>query len=332
MAAEQIIKRTYAPAALVGQVYARVYGADGPLLEIGNVLGLTVEHAESIETQPDLSRAGGGVHAERRRVSDVKISMTLADLNVVNLSRAVLGSVRGVDAGSVEVGNWRAARGALLPLEYIGASNVTVRKNVTVQTVTDERHDNVNPGDAVTLAHAGARHVQVRIGADSGSAVPLTMAGNYTVTPTGLAIEGGAPDVPSSSTLWVSYEYSTAGVEVPQAGNYEVRAAGLWVLPDARDIADGDVLAVRYQYVDQAVIEALTSSATELQLLFEGINEADSGKPVVVDIWRASQGVASSIALMQESGFAGLQVTGAVLQDSSRQGAGISKYYRVRKT
>lgn len=331
MAAEHIVKRTYAPAALVGQVYAKIYGSDEQLLEIGNVLGLTLEHTESIETQPDLSRAGGGVHAERRRVSDVKISMTLADLNVINLSRAVLGSVRGVDAGQAD-SRWTAARGALLALEHIGASQVRVRKNVTDQTVTDERHDNVNPGDAVTLAHAGARHVQVRVGSDSGSAVALAAEGNYTVTPTGLQIDGSAPGVTSSSTLWVSYEYTTAGMEVPQAGNYEVRPAGIWVLPDARDIANGDALAVSYQYVDQAVIEALTSSATELQLLFDGINEADSGKPVVVDIWRASQGVASSIALMQESGFAGLQVTGAVLQDSSRQGAGISKYYRVRKT
>ena len=67
------------------------------------------------------------------------------------------------------------------------------------------------------------------------------------------------------------------------------------------------------------------------ELLFGGLNEADSGNPVVVNIWRASQGVASSIGLMADKGFASLPVSGAILRDDSKQGASISRFYRVSK-
>ncbi|WP_232521682.1 hypothetical protein [Paracidovorax citrulli] len=43
------------------------------------------------------------------------------------------------------------------------------------------------------------------------------------------------------------------------------------------------------------MIEALTTKAKELELIFEGLNEADDGKAKIVEIWRASQGVASAI-------------------------------------
>ena len=49
----------------------------------------------------------------------------------------------------------------------------------------------------------------------------------------------------------------------------------------------------------------------------------------MVDIWRASQGVTKSLALIKK-GFGSLDVEGSVLQDPTRTGAGISKYYRQR--
>lgn len=49
------------------------------------------EHDEDVQKQDDMTRMGGGVHAEVRRIKDITIKMKLADLNVVNLTRAVLG-------------------------------------------------------------------------------------------------------------------------------------------------------------------------------------------------------------------------------------------------
>jgi hypothetical protein len=120
---------------------------------------------------------------------------------------------------------------------------------------------------------------------------------------------------------------AASAAPVPAAGNYEVRPEGVFILPDAASVADGDPLWISYSYGAQAVIEALTTKAVELELSFGGLNEASNGKPCVVDVWRVSQGVAKQLALINDK-FGELDVAGSVLQDPAKTGVGISKYYR----
>lgn len=241
-----VMKEIYKPSLNVGQVYAKVYGVAGGRLPVGNVTKLEIGHKEDVQSQPDMTMLGGGKHAEVRRVTDVEVSMTMADVNVSNLARAVLATVEAVDAGSVTGEEHTVYLGGLLRLAHIQPTDVVVKK---------------------------------------------------------------------------------ASVVVPAAGNYEVRAGGVFILPTATGLADADAVTVDYAHGIQAVIEALTTSANELELVFEGLNEADSGKPVIVDIWRVSQGVTKSLALLTGK-FGALEVTGAVLMDPTKTGAGISRYYR----
>lgn len=249
----EVLTKVYKPLYAVGQLYAKVYGSAAQPLPIGNVLELTLDHTESVEQQDNMTQLGGGVHSEVRRVTDIKVKMKIADVNVVNLGRAVLGTVSGVAAGTVTDEPFTlSALGSLLPLANIGATSVTLKKGATAVAAT-----------------------------------------------------------------------------VVAATNYEVRPEGIWVPTGVSGLAPADKLWVSYSYGDQAVIEALTTKAAELQLLFGGLNEADSGNPVVVDIWRASQGVTKQLALLKK-GFGGLDVEGTVLQDSTKTGVGVSKYYRAR--
>lgn len=334
MSSEQIIKRTFAPAALVGQVYARERGSTGVPMPIGNVLELELSHKEDVQKQPDMTALGGGTHAEMRRVTEVEIKMKLADLNVTNLARASLGTVQGVEGGAVSNEAHTVARGGLLRTAHIAPTNVVLRKGTTPGTaaVSNEEHLAVNKGDLVALDNAGATNVVVLEGSTLATATPLTAAGNYTVVSAGVQVDVAATDVTNGTGFWVSYEYPTVGTPVAASGNYEVRAAGVYVLPEAVDLAEDEAVNLSYDYGSYAVIEALTTKAKELELLFEGLNEADDGKPSIVEIWRASQGVASAIGLLADKGFASLPVTGAVLKDDTKTGVGVSKYYRVRKT
>lgn len=333
MPAENIIKRVFAPAALAGQVYAREYGSSAIPLPVGNVLALEISHKEDVEKQPNMTQMGGGTYAELRRVTEMEVNMTWADLNVLNLARASQGTVAGIEAGTIQNEAFKVVRGGLCPTRHLAPSNVLVKKagGNGSATVTDEEHLGVDKGAAVVLSHATPSSVVVRIGVSVATATPLTAAGNYTVTATGIQIDAAAPDVPNDSTLYVSYTYPTTGTPVSAAGNYEVRPAGIFILAEAVDLADDAEILVDYEYADYAIIEALTSKPKELELIFEGMNEADSGKPVVVNIWRASQGVASSLALLQEKGFVTQKVTGSIMQDPTKTGEGISKYYRWRK-
>ena len=118
-----------------------------------------------------------------------------------------------------------------------------------------------------------------------------------------------------------------SATEVNAAGNYEVRPEGIYVLPNAADLTDGAKVWVGYSYGEYAVIEALTTKAVELDLLFGGLNEADGGKPQVVNIFRCSQGVTKSLALINK-GFGNLDVEGTVLMDPTKVGVGVSRYYK----
>ncbi len=247
MAATEIIKRTYAPSALVGKIYAAPYGSAAPMVPIGNVLEAGTEQSEDVEKQDDMTQLGGGTHAEIRRVTGVKFSAKLADLNVVNLARAILGTVSPQDAGTVTDVAGVARLGGLIPLPHVSVSTLVVKKGATV---------------------------------------------------------------------------------VPAAGNYDLLPEGIWVRADAADLTELDAITYSYAYADQVVIEALTAKTPELVLRFGGLNEADSGRPVIVDMWRVSQGVTKQLTLLKK-GFGALDIEGEVLQDPTKTGVGISKYMRT---
>lgn len=247
MAATEIIKRIYAPSALVGKIYAAPYGGAAPLTPIGNVLEASTEQTEDVEKQDDMTALGGGTHAEMRRVTGVKFSAKIADLNVVNLARAVLGTVTPEDSGTVADVPAVARLGGLIPLPHVNVTNLVLKKGTDV---------------------------------------------------------------------------------VPALNNFDLLPEGIWVRADAAGLADNDAITYSYSFGDQVVIEALTSKAPELTIRFAGLNEADSGRPVIFDLHRVSQGVTKQLTLIKK-GFGSLDIEGEVLQDPTKTGVGISRYMRT---
>lgn len=110
--------------------------------------------------------------------------------------------------------------------------------------------------------------------------------------------------------------------------DYEVRAGGIYIIATGA-IADAESLKVDYTYAAYDKVEAMTTSSITLELHFEGLNEANSGKPVIVDVYRAQLSPTKALSLLGDS-FADLQVEAEVLADTSKTGVGISQYFRVK--
>ncbi|OGB58442.1 MAG: hypothetical protein A2503_10180 [Burkholderiales bacterium RIFOXYD12_FULL_59_19] len=110
--------------------------------------------------------------------------------------------------------------------------------------------------------------------------------------------------------------------------DYEVRPGGIYILPTGT-IADGAGLKVDYTYAAYNKVEAMTTGAIVLELHFEGLNEANSGKPVIVDIYRAQLSPTKALSLLGDK-FADLTVDAEVLIDTSKVGVGISQYFRAK--
>jgi len=111
--------------------------------------------------------------------------------------------------------------------------------------------------------------------------------------------------------------------------DYEITNAGIRILEDTTTIADGDEIAVTYTKTAASVVEALTESGKEFELVFDGLNEAQSGKAVTVKVHRIKLSPGEGLSLLGNE-FAELPVTGDVLSDSSVVGTGISRFFKVQ--
>lgn len=93
-------------------------------------------------------------------------------------------------------------------------------------------------------------------------------------------------------------------------------------------ITDGDVLHIGYTTRESTVIQALTQSAKEYHVQIDGLNDAKQGTPVFNDFYKVKFGPAATIDFIGAD-FGALDVTGEVLADLTKTGAGISQYYRT---
>ena len=80
-----------------------------------------------------------------------------------------------------------------------------------------------------------------------------------------------------------------------------------------------------------SAIEMLTAAAKEYTLMVDGLNEADSGKPVRITMHRAKPAAASEISYIGDD-FATLPVDFELLSDSTITAAGKSKYAKIELT
>lgn len=114
-----------------------------------------------------------------------------------------------------------------------------------------------------------------------------------------------------------------AGTTTYVAGtDYEISAAGLFIpdtssIPAAVGPAYANNIKVTYDYAAYQRVEAATQAYTEIELLFEGLNEAEAGKPVVIDLWRMALPPASELALIGE-GLATMDFAAELLKDPRR--------------
>lgn len=111
--------------------------------------------------------------------------------------------------------------------------------------------------------------------------------------------------------------------------DYEVVPGGINILEGGSPpiVANGDTVLISYTPAASDVIEALTKSGKEYEVFFSGINEARSGKLATLHGYRWKPGPASSVGLIGDD-YAGLELTGKLLKDSSKTGTGISQYFK----
>lgn len=109
--------------------------------------------------------------------------------------------------------------------------------------------------------------------------------------------------------------------------DYTVTKAGI-VLLAAGNISASDALLVSYSNEATDLVQAIMTSGEEFHMVFDGLNDADSGKGVVVDIFKAKPTPGEGIGLISEE-FASSSINGTIIKDTTKNGTTESQYYTI---
>lgn len=116
---------------------------------------------------------------------------------------------------------------------------------------------------------------------------------------------------------------------VASAGNWQAVTAGIWIAPDAVGLTAGDDITVTYAALADDTVQALVEANAEYTMLFSGLNEARSGRPVVVKTLRVKFSPTKALDLIGDK-FGELDFEVDALSDPTVVGTGLSKFMTVR--
>lgn len=122
------------------------------------------------------------------------------------------------------------------------------------------------------------------------------------------------------------------GTTTYSPGTDYIATPGGLIIPEGSTIAAASTGTVTYSHPSYDRVEAMTKISTELEMFFEGLNEADSGIPVLVDIWRVHMPPSDELALLTGSDNPSeLGFSAEALNDPTKTDPGQSPFFRVDK-
>lgn len=226
--------------------------------------------------------------------------------------------------------------GAAVPFDEVG--NVS-SLNFSPQTNSITLADHTKPGGGTRNRVDRVTEVQMAYTFHDFAAENFARAlrGTVTAITAGTATDealaaykGGFTPLAKPASSITSVRGATGSTAYAAGTDYELRDGGIYI-PAGSTITDpvsgAANIRVTYAYGAGKRVEALTTSQKNYEVLFLGLNEARSGKPVRVHAHKVSGGVMAQLGLIGDEYGAG-EVTGALLADTTK-GVGLSQYFTV---
>lgn len=237
-----------------------------------------------------------------------------------------------IGAGQVYLENLNSSKG-LLPIGEVSKLELSID--------TDKKelpsHTQTGGGLADSVARISAMKLSMDVNSISPENIARALYGDVTakagsaVTDESHVAYVGAliafvnpPDLAESVTV-TNDGGSTTYVE---GADYERTPAGIRVVAGGA-IADGSTVECDYTGLGHNVIQILTNSGEPYRLYFEGLNEARSDKPVLVELYRCKFDPTGGLGFIADD-FGSLSLEGDVLKDAGKSGSGVSKFAKIQ--
>jgi hypothetical protein len=293
-----------------GPLWLKKRGGNFPRLRMGNCSQLEMAAEEESAQLPDYQQPGGGLANEITRISSMSANITAYELSPQNIAIALRGLVEEITSGAVSAEAHTAFPDALVQFDFIANQAQTITPVIAAPAWAGTTQ---YAAGAVVVEGGHAYRVTAGGGGSSGASEPTWPTNGGTVSDGPLTWT----DIGTVALVaGTDYDLSTAGLVPTSTGKLGHEA--------------GTPITIAYTKSVAYHVEALTSSAEEWELVFEGLNEAESGRPVVVTLHRIKFSPTSALAFISEDlSFASLPMVASVLSAPEITGAGISKFMRV---
>ena len=278
-------------------------------VEIGNCKALSVSVDTDRKARIDYQNAGGGELDVLERITSVKGEMTVDDFKPENLAQALRGSVSSESATTVtdEIQSLYAGRSVVFDYIPDTAQTITVKAAPSTVWVAETEY---SLGDRIV---EGNKVFEVTTAGTSKAAPKPTFTGTIGAT------------VTDGTVTWTVRAPET----LVEDTHYKVTNSGITALPAADALfANGLRLKIGYTKNVQYLVQALTDAGTEYLLVFDGLNEVDSGNSVVVKIHRTKFSPTSGLDLIGDD-FGEIKMEFSALKDASIVAAGLSQYMQI---
>lgn len=130
---------------------------------------------------------------------------------------------------------------------------------------------------------------------------------------------------PIDTGTTVTVKHTSGSPTYVKDTDYTLTAAGIIPITGGA-ITNAQSLKVSYTPKAGYNVQALLNAAQEYELYFAGVNEARSGKAFNVRAFRVKLGAAKSLGLIADD-YGGLELTGKVLKDTTKNGTSLSQYF-----
>lgn len=290
-----------------GHISLRPLNGLGRKFRLGNVISLSETIETDRQAREDFQETGGGELDVSETVTSVTAELVVNDIKPETLAIAMRGSHELLAAQAITDESQSAWSGERVTFGYIPDPDVAPVVKIDASAAWA----------ATTLYAAGdllldtARAYLCITAGTSGAVEPTwpTTAGNTVADGTAVWRDLG----PVTLTKDTHYALTPQGVRFIAGG-------------DLLFVGDSELpLLVSYTRNPQYIIQALVNSGTEYEVIFDGLNEVDSGNPFVGRYFRGKFSPTSGFSRIGNE-FAEMTLNMTVLKDENRVGTGLSQY------
>lgn len=294
-----------------GKIGIEKTSAGGGHRYVGGSLKLSLAISTEDKTTPNLETAGGGNLNKISRIKDMTGTLDLQEFTADNLALALRGLFTEESSGVVAAEAHTMYTGTINLLDYLRDTTVAA---IPVIAVSAARVDTTAYAVGDTILDTAVVYQCTTAGTSAGSAPTFNATVGDTTT--------------DGTVTWTS----RGAVAMVDGTDYQVGVSAVEILDTATRFEGGLPVTVGYTKNNAYLVQLLTDSQADYSLVFDGLNEADSGMPAPSKLHKVKFTPTTGLEQKGDD-FGTLSLSFEVLPDTTISGTGLSQYglFRVAR-